>query len=476
MRRTKIVATIGPASSDAATLRSMMDAGLDVVRIGLAHGSLEHHIETYRGVRRTAADVGREIGVLVDLPGPKIRCAPFPDGGTDLVDGSLIRVTAGGPASSAEVIAIDVPEVVHAIVEGDRMALGDGGLVMICETKQDDHLMARVVHGGTVKGRPGFSVASGRLNLDSPTKEDLRLVDAFVEEGVDLIAVSFVRSAYDLRAVGVERPPSGPLLVAKIETRAAVENLEGIIETAGAVMVARGDLGIDYPLSELPHLQKHIIRRCISRGRPVITATQMLESMIYAPLPTRAEASDVANAVFDGSSAVMLSGESAIGADPVNAVATMAEITARADEEFDHQRWATMMRDIQDDDAIDDPTVRGTDSLTLAAWEVAERAGAVAIISISRTGFTSRKVTRYRPRVPILAFSPDERVVRQLTLSWGTSPLQSPERSSSVEAVRDAVLLAKTEHGLSAGDQVVVISGQSTEVHQTDTLQLIRIP
>lgn len=476
MRRTKIVATIGPASWDETTLRSMMEAGMDVVRIGLAHGDLDQHIGTYRRVRKVAADLGRHIGVLVDLPGPKIRCAPFPTDGVELVVGSLIRITPGGPSSSAEVIAIDVPEVVHAIIEGDRMALGDGALVMICETKEADHLMARVVHGGVVKGSPGFSVASRRLNLSSPTTEDLRLVDAFVEEGVDLIAVSFVRSAYDMRAVGVESPPNGPLLIAKIETRAAVENLEGIIETAGAVMVARGDLGIDYPLSELPHLQKHIIRRCISRGRPVITATQMLESMIHAPLPTRAEASDVANAVFDGSSAVMLSGESAIGIDPVNAVATMAEITSRADEEFDHTRWATMMRDLQDDDAIDDPTVLGTNALTLAAWEVVDRTGAVAIISISRTGFTSRKVTRYRPSVPLLAFSPDERVVRQLTLSWGTTALQGPERPSAREAVRDALLMAKNHHGLSSGDQVVVISGQSTETHQTDTLQLLRIP
>jgi pyruvate kinase len=405
-----------------------------------------------------------------------VRCAPFSEGGDELVDGTMIRVVAGNDASSSEVIEVDYPEVIRDVVVGDRLALGDGAIVFICEEKDGDTLHVRVIHGGVGKGRPGFQVPSGRLNLGSPTKEDLHYVDAFVEEGVDIIAVSFVRSAYDVRAVGVERPPRGPLLVAKVETRAAVENLEGIVETAGAVMVARGDLGIDYPLSELPHLQKHIIQRCIARGRPVITATQMLESMVHAPLPTRAEASDVANAVFDGSSAVMLSGESAIGIDPVNAVATMAEITNRADEEFNHSAWATQIRTLRDEDTITDPSIRGTDALTLAAWEVAEKANAKAIICISRSGFTSRKVTRFRPSVPIMSFSPDERVVRQLGLSWGTSAFVTHERSTSIEAVADALHIAKGKHGLRTGDQVVVISGQSMRTRQTDTLQLLSVP
>ncbi|MCP5035735.1 MAG: pyruvate kinase, partial [Actinomycetia bacterium] len=316
MRRTKIVATIGPASWDPATLRQLIEAGMDVARVGLAHGDLDQHIGTYRSIRQAAADSGRSIGILIDLPGPKIRCAPFPEGGVDLIDGSPIRITAGTTSSSSDVIEVDYEGVIRDVEVGDRLSLGDGGLVLMCADKETDHLSATVIHGGHVQGRPGFQVPSGRLNLASPTPEDLTYVDAFVEEGVDMIAVSFVRSAHDIRSVGVQHPPDGPLLVAKVETRAAVEHLEGIIETAGAVMVARGDLGLDYGLSELPHLQKHIIRRCIARGRPVITATQMLESMVHAPSPTRAEASDVANAVFDGSSAVMLSGESAVGINP----------------------------------------------------------------------------------------------------------------------------------------------------------------
>ncbi len=476
MRRTKIVATIGPASWDPPTLRKMIDAGMNVVRIGLAHGDLDQHIDTYNRVRSVAAEAETDVGVLIDLPGPKIRCAPFPEGGTVLTEGAPIRIVPGEDKSNEDVIEIDVPEVIRDVNEGDRLALGDGALVMICESKTPDGLEARIIHGGVVKGRPGFQVPSGRLRLNSPTTEDLTYVDAFVEHGVDFIAVSFVRSAHDLRAVGVEAVPRGPMLVAKIETRSAVENLEGIVETAGAVMVARGDLGIEYPLSELPHLQKHIIRRCIARGRPVITATQMLESMVHASMPTRAEASDVANAVFDGSSAVMLSGESAVGVDPVNAVATMAEICTRADEEFDHRSWAEDIRDVRDEDSAGDRVVRGTDALTMAAWEVAEQTDAAAIICISKTGFTSRKVTRFRPSVPILAYSPNERVVRQLGLSWGTWAGQSEERPSSADAISDAIAAAKRDHGLFSGDQVVVISGQSTEARRTDTLQLLSVP
>jgi pyruvate kinase len=454
----------------------MIEEGMDVARIGLAHGDLDQHLDVYRRVRQASTDVGRDIGILVDLPGPKIRCAPFPDGGADLIEGTTIRVTAGTNASTAEMIEVDIEEVIRDVAVGDRVALGDGGLVMLCEEKKPDEIVVRVMHGGLAKGRPGFQVPSGRLTLTAPTKEDLVYVDAFVDHGVDIIAVSFVRSAYDIRAIGVERHPKGPLLVAKVETQAAVENLEGIIETAGAVMVARGDLGIEYPLSELPHLQKHIIRRCIARGRPVITATQMLESMVFASMPTRAEASDVANAVFDGSSAVMLSGESAVGVDPVNAVRTMAEITRRADRGFDNHQWAETIRQERDGDAITDPEVLGTDSITMAACQVAAQVGAAAIICVSRTGFTSRKVTRFRPSVPILAFSPDDRAVRQLNLSWGTAPMLSAERPSGAEAVTDALNLARGQHGLQTGDQVVVISGISTESRQTDTLQLMRIP
>ena len=289
------------------------------------------------------------------------------------MDGATIRFTSGEASSSAEVISADYDNLVDDIDVGDQLALGDGNIVFIVRDKSESELVATVVRGGMAQGRPGLQVPSERLRISTPTKEDFRLADAFIEAGVDMLAISFVRSAHDVRSLGVESAPRGPLVVAKIETKAAVNNLEGIIEASGAVMVARGDLGIDFPLSELPHLQKHIIRRCVALGRPVITATQMLESMVYAPAPTRAEASDVANAVFDGSSAVMLSGETAIGVDPVNAVRTMAEITERADKEFDHQAWAEGISELREGDADSDFGATTTDSITLAACKVAEQ-------------------------------------------------------------------------------------------------------
>lgn len=476
MRRTKIVATIGPASESPAALTKMIAAGMDVARIGLAHGTLDQHLEKYHRIRKVAADLGAEVGILADLPGPKVRCAPFPEGGAVLVDGSSIRFTAGEKASSAEVISADYEGLVDDIDIGDQLALGDGNIVFSVQDKTSSELRAIVVRGGMAQGRPGLQVPSERLRISTPTPEDFIMADAFVEAGVDMLAVSFVRSAHDVRSLGLEAAPRGPLVIAKVETKAAVDNLDGIIEASGAVMVARGDLGIDFPLSELPHLQKHIIRRCVALGRPVITATQMLESMVYAPAPTRAEASDVANAVFDGSSAVMLSGETAIGVDPVNAVTTMCDIARRADESFDHEDWAEGISAIREGDAAIDFGGVTTDSLTRAACSIAEQVGAEAILCLSKTGYTVRSVNRFRPPTRILSFSPDPRATRQLSLSWGTEAVVTQMRTDPWDLINDAIELAASHFGLLPGDKVVVISGQSNRTRATDTLRVMRIP
>lgn len=476
MRRTKIVATIGPASESPETLKKMIQTGMDVARIGLAHGSIDEHLEKFHRIRKVAEDLKAEVGILADLPGPKVRCAPFPEGGAVLVDGTPIRFTTGEKVSTAEVISADYEGLVADIDIGDQLALGDGNIVFSVRDKNATELHAIVIRGGLAQGRPGLQVPSDRLRISTPTPEDFKLADAFIEAGVDMLAISFVRSAHDVRSLGVEAAPRGPLVVAKIETKAAVENLEGIIDASGAVMVARGDLGIDYPLSELPHLQKHIIRRCVALGRPVITATQMLESMVYAPAPTRAEASDVANAVFDGSSAVMLSGETAIGVDPVNAVHTMCEIALRADDSFDHSDWAAGISAIREGDDSTDFGSITTDSLTLAACNIAEQVGAEAILCLSKTGYTVRSVNRFRPPTRILSFSPDPRATRQLSLSWGTEAVLTELRTDPWELISDAIGLASSHFGLNTGDKVVVISGQSNRARATDTLRVMRIP
>ncbi|MCP5021298.1 MAG: pyruvate kinase, partial [bacterium] len=232
--------------------------------------------------------------------GPKVRASQLPEGGVALADGTSIRLEPGSGPSSAECVYVEYENLLTDLQVGDRIAFGDGATVAQVEDKDGSALHALVTHGGVLRGRPGVHIPSDRLRLTTPTSEDLRLLDAFIEAGVDMVALSFVRSGHDVRRVGTEASPRGPLVVAKIETRAAIQNLEGILEAAGAIMIARGDLGVEFPIEELPHLQKRIIRECIAHGRPAITATQMLETMIEAPTPTRAEASDVANAVFDG--------------------------------------------------------------------------------------------------------------------------------------------------------------------------------
>ena len=474
-RRTKIIATIGPASDSEPMLKDMISAGMDVARIGLAHQGLDPALERFRRIRSVARSLDREVGILVDLPGPKIRAAAFPEDGVVLTDGDVVRLAPGSSRSTAEVVEVDYDGLLTDVHPGDTLGFGDGAVSVEVASVEGNALVARVMHGGHVMGRPGVHIPSDRLRISTPTDADLVMLDAFVEVGVDMVALSFVRSAHDVRRAGVEPHPRGPLVVAKIETRAAVANLEGIIAASGAVMVARGDLGIELPIEDLPHLQKAIIRTCISLGRPVITATQMLESMVHAATPTRAEASDIANAVFDGTSSVMLSGETAVGQDPVAAVSTMGRIAARADENFNYHGWANQLAEISLQISDETPAAV-SDAMTLAAWRAAHETGATAIICLTRTGFTVRSIARLRPDCPIIAFSPDERTVHQLSLSWGVDA-HLIEQLPIDEMVDRALELGRLRGDVRAGDLVAFLSGsESHEGLATDTLRLIRVP
>lgn len=448
---------------------------MDVARLGLAHGSLDLAIERYRTIRSAAAEVGKRVGVLVDLPGPKIRAAGFPEGGALLEEGSTIALAPGSGHSSASRVEIDYDGLLNDIQPGDVLPFGDGQVVIEIVSVGNDQATARVTSGGNLQGRPGLRLPSERVSMPTPTEDDLRMLDVFVDEGVDIVAISFVRSAHDVRRVGTEPHPRGPLVVAKIETRSAVENLAGIIEASAGIMVARGDLGTEFPIAELPHLQKRIIRECIAGGLPVITATQMLDSMVTNPTPTRAEASDVANAVFDGTSAVMLSAETAIGQYPVDTVATMARIAGRADEEFDYNRWAETVTEIRSGVQHDHRNAV-TDAMTSAGCRAAAELGVSAIIAISGSGFTVRSVARFRPRARILGMSTNERTVQQLTMSWGVTPvLVDPEWSYEFRVTK-AVDAAKAEGLIRPGDLVAVLAGMTADARSTDVLRCLRVP
>jgi len=477
-RRTKIIATIGPASDSETTLRELVEAGMDVARLGLAHGTLDEALERYRRIRKISKDMGKRVGILVDLPGPKIRSAPFPGEGSLLEKGSTIKLIPGGKQSSESIVEVAYENVLEDLVPGDVIPFGDGQVVVRVESIGKDEAEATVTSGGILHGRPGIRIPSERLSLPTPTDDDLNKLDAFVEEGVDMVAVSYVRSAHDVRRVGTEPHPRGPLVVAKIETRAAVENLTGIIEASAAIMVARGDLGTEFDIADLPHLQKKIIAECIAGGLPVITATQMLESMINTSSPTRAEASDVANAVFDGTSAVMLSGETAIGNYPVESVETMARIAERADQSFDFGRWAERVAELRqssDTESGNGGSQGITDAMTLATWRAANELDLAALLCISGSGFTVRSMARFRPNVPILGMTMDERTAQQLTLSWGVTPFCIEAAMGYEERIGNAIATAKSEGILQSNDLIGVLAGITGDSPATDVLRIMRV-
>jgi pyruvate kinase len=479
-RRTRIVATVGPASAGAPTLTAMALAGMDVARVTLAHGTTAEAVDRIRLLR----SVVPSVGVLVDLPGPKVRAGTFPPGGVTLVADADLLLSAGehDEPSTATRIAVSNAPLVEDLQVGDRVALGDGGVALVVTGRCTDGARAKVRSGGLLQGRPGVTAPAGRLALPTPTPEDLERVDIVTGEDVDLLAVSFVRSAADIVAVreAAERRArrdgsAVPMLVAKIETPEAVADLDAIVEVADAVMVARGDLGVRMPLEEVPHIQKQIIRSGVRYGRPVITATQMLESMVSAFTPTRAEVTDVANAVLDGTSAVMLSAETAVGVDPVGVVTTMARIARRAEREFDHLGWGARL-DPQKVAGDAFSSERITAATTAAAWRAAIDEDAAAIVACTRTGATARAISRFRPPMPIIAVTPSRRTASQLTLSWGVESLVIGEATTTDEIVWFAVQAVVGAGRAQPGDVVVVLAGSPIEPEPaTDTLRLVRI-
>ena len=469
------MATIGPSSSDHSTLVRLITAGVDVVRLNLSHGDIAEHLIRLGQVRAAAAEVGRAVAVLADLPGPKIRAGRFPEGGVELPAGSYVRVVTGDQMSDAGTIAIDHPGITDGLVPGDRIVLGDGAISLTVASRTAEGVVARVDTGGRTQGSPGVHLSSERLGLTTPTAEDLEFAEVMAAAGVEYLAVSFLRSAVELdpvRAVVADRAR----LVAKVETAAAVADLVAIVEASDAVMVARGDLGIDCPIEDVPHLQKTIIRECVERGVPVITATQMLESMVSAPSPTRAEVSDVANAVFDGTDALMLSGETAVGHDPVGVVATMAAIAERAEREASYRAWADRLGRVQRTrwDSVGD---RITAALSHAATLAARDVDASAILCCTRSGRTARAMARFRPDATLLGLSPDPAVVRSMALSWGVVPVEVDTYDSTDEMVWYAVETAVRSGRVAHGDTVLVLAGAPDRPSgaAADVLRIVRV-
>src|SRR6056297_881915 len=459
-RRTKIVATVGPASDSVAGLGALIDAGTDVMRLNLSHGDLEGHLAVLDRIRRVAAERDCAVAVLADLPGPKIRAGDFSSVGVRLAAGSIVELVPGDGDSDAHRITVAYDTLLDDITAGAHVQLGDGAISMRVLSVDDHCATALVETGGDATGRPGVHLSSDTLRLPSPTEHDLVLAEAVAAAGVEFVAVSFVRSPDDIeqvRAVVGGRAQ----LVAKMETMASVQYLHEIVSAADVVRVARGDLGIDCPIEDVPHLQIRIVRHCVEAGVPVITATQMLESMITAPSPTRAEVSDVANAVFDGTDAVMLSGETAIGHDPAGVVRTMSKVAERAESEASYRRWADRLGRVQrlahheSMSSIDVITA----ALTHAASQAAIDADVAAILCCTRSGRTARAMARFRPAAKMIGLSPHPHVVRSMALSWGVTPLEVDLYGSTDEMVWFAVETALQAGLIASGDRVLVLAG-----------------
>jgi pyruvate kinase len=471
-RRTRIVATIGPSSSSPAILAALVEAGMDVARVSFAHGTIADAIKLIRQIRMTAPT----IGILPDLPGPKVRSSPFPRRGVVLHSGDELTLAPGSttPTSSATRIGVAIDAVVTDLVDGDLVFLGDGGVSLAVLGRRGEDVIARVRSGGKIMGRVGVTVPTSRIQFATPTLEDLDRIAALAAEDVAAMAVSFVRGAEDIEAIRDAIGNSNTMLVAKIETPEAIANLDAIVRSADAVMVARGDLGVRLPLEDVPSSQKQIIRTGVRFGRPVITATQMLESMTTSLVPTRAEVTDVANAVLDGTSAVMLSGETAIGVDPVLVVSTMARIVTRAERDFDYVNWGASLG-VQEV-AGDQPLRRITAAITGAAWRAALEEDAAAIIACTQSGATARAISRFRPSMPIIAVTPNERVARQLSMSWGVETLLSDGSADTDEDIWRAVQQALQTGYVSTGDIVVVLAGSPYEQSPVaDTMRIVRV-
>jgi pyruvate kinase len=457
MRRAKIVCTLGPACQSQEMLEELLVAGMDVARLNFSHGSHEQHAENIAKLRAASQKVGKAVGILGDLQGPKIRTGRFITGSTELKEGGEFRITTDESVKGTdEIVSTTYPLLAADVNPGDRILLDDGLLELkVLETDKKQLIRTRVVHGGTLKNNKGINLPGVAVRADALTPKDKEDLIFGIKAGVDFIALSFVRQPADLdmaRAAMAEVGRQVPI-VAKLEKPEAIARLDAILDKTDGVMVARGDLGVEIPPEEVPAVQKDIVRRANLRGLPVIVATQMLNSMIDNPRPTRAEASDVANAVFDGADALMLSGETASGKFPAESVRMMERIILAAESTA---RAQGLVRSPQT--PVNMPA-HFPDVIAGIACDAARRSGATLIVAFTLSGVTARLLAHYRPPVPIVAFSPNQEVRRRLALLWGVVPrvLEPLQETEPMLRRVEEELLAQ---GLARkGDKVVVVFG-----------------
>ncbi|WJL95607.1 pyruvate kinase [Microbacterium sp. ET2] len=450
MRRAKIVATLGPATSSYDMVRAIIDAGVDIARLNLSHGDYSVHEANFANVRKAAEDAGRPVAVLVDLQGPKIRLGRFADGPHELAEGDIFKITTEDVPGTKELVSTTFKGLPGDVRRGDFLLIDDGKVRVEVVEVEGSVVTTRVVVAGAVSNNKGINLPGVAVNVPALSEKDEADLRWGLRIGADFIALSFVRNAKDIQRVHVIMAEEGRHVpvIAKIEKPQAVDNLEEIIDAFDGIMVARGDLGVELPLEAVPIVQKRAVELCRRMAKPVIVATQMLESMINNPVPTRAETSDVANAVLDGADAVMLSGETSVGDYPVKVVETMARIV-ESTEDHGLERIAPLTTK---------PRTQGG-AITLAAMEVADFVEAKFLCIFTESGDTARRMSRLRPKIPMIGFTPEPAIRRRMAITWGI-------RSTLVEHVphTDRMFIQVDDYLLSndlakVGDKVVVISG-----------------
>ena len=450
MRRVKILATLGPASQDAAVLARLFEAGADVFRINMSHASHDAMRERVRAIRALEQQYGRSVGVLVDLQGPKLRVGQFADIGVDLLKGDTFVLDDDPAPGGKDRVHLPHPEILRALRPGHAMLIDDGKVKLRVVEATPERAVATVEVAGRISNRKGVSLPDTEIPVSAMTPKDRSDLDAALNEGVDWIAVSFVQRADDVAEV--KKIARGRAMVlSKIEKPQAIARLDEIIEISDALMVARGDLGVEMPLENVPGLQKRITRMARRLGKPVVVATQMLESMISSPVPTRAEVSDVAQAVFEGADAVMLSAESASGQFPVEAVATMNRIAEEVERDPLYPGINAAQRA--------EPERTGADAIAHAARDIAETLDLKAVVAWTASGSTGLRIARERPTVPILALTPHAAAARCLCLVWGVHPVVTADARSGDDMANRACRTALDEGFAQAGERVIVVAG-----------------
>ncbi len=465
MRKTKIVCTIGPSSDSPEVLRELITGGMNVARLNFSHGTHADHGEKIRLIRELSEQLGKPVAILQDLAGPKIRVGVIPSPGIRLEPGKSVVLTVDDYLTDSDKIPVSYPYLAQDVKEGDRILLADGTMELVVSRTTENDIHCKVITGGLLTSHKGVNLPTGTLRAPALTEKDRDDLHFGLEKDVDYVALSFVKSAQDIREIReiIQSEGKATPVIAKIEKHEAVANIDEILDAADGIMVARGDLGVEIPPESVPLLQKNFISLANLRGKPVITATQMLRSMVESPSPTRAEATDVANAVLDGTDAVMLSEETASGKYPVQAVKFMNRIAEAAEEGFDHEKFLGSL-----------PRRNVPESVARVSCLLAHDLAAAAIVAPTKSGASAQFISRFRPEQPILALSPDVKTVRKLTLYWGVFPFEASEPGNTDELIEAAARESINRGMAKSGDIVIITAGHPVWVKGTTNMLRVK--